>query len=143
MKLTRESKNDTVMGKYIDRDRTIDEFIQKLIILIPMAVDPHGQLSPFMMPFLFGTSPKPLTSRANHSNAAEMYRQITTDSCPSGILLQTNADWKRDKANRFLAYLTPAPNHRRVHDATDGTHTDESIRIAFAEGYKIDGLQTT
>ena len=59
-KLMRESKRDTVTEERIDGDRVIGELIQKNIMLIPMAVDPHGRLGPFMMRFLFGTTPPPM-----------------------------------------------------------------------------------
>ena len=52
-KLIQESKAATPTEERIDGDKTIGELIQKLIILTPMAVDPYGQLGPFIMRFVF------------------------------------------------------------------------------------------
>ena len=100
-KLMRESKNDNITREWIDGDRAIGELIQKL-----------GQLAPFMMHSIFVTLPKSLIFRANCLNTAEMYRRITTASCPSGIHLQAAADWKRGKKPVFSADLTRPPFHR-------------------------------
>ena len=110
-------------------DRAISESIQKLIILIPMVVDPHGQLSPFVMCFLYGTSRKPLTFRANYSNSEEMYGRITTDPCPSGIILQAAGNWKRGKTTHICggSYTTPTPHE----------YTMQQLRLMLAKAYVL------
>ena len=60
-KFMQESKRDMVTKEWIDSNRVIGELIQKLIMLITMAVDPHGRLGHFMMRFLFGTAPHLMT----------------------------------------------------------------------------------
>ena len=57
-KLMWDSKTGTVTYGKIEGDRAIGELIGKLIILIPMIMDPHEQLCPFMVRFFIGTSPK-------------------------------------------------------------------------------------
>ena len=87
----------------------IGELIHKLTILISMTVDPHGRLVPFMMRFLYGTSPKPITFWANCLNTEKMYMRITTAPCPSGIILQAAENWKRDKTTWFFRGYHTAP----------------------------------
>ena len=107
MNLTRESKVATPTEEIIYGDKMIDELIQKLIILILIAVDLHGQLGPFMMRFLFGTTPQPMTFQSQRSNAREMYRRLTTSSCPSGFIIQAAIKWKKESATYFTVVPTP------------------------------------
>ena len=95
----RDSKHITVMREWIDDDKVIGELIQKLIMLILMAIDPHGLVGPFLMRFLFGTSPKHMTFKPNRSNAAEIFRRITTSPCPSGIIIQAAIIGKKDNVD--------------------------------------------
>ena len=110
-RLMRKSKCDTSTNGWIDGDRVIGRLIRKLIMLIPMSVDPRGQLGPFMTRFLYGISPKPLTFQMNHSNAEEMYQRLTTAPCPSGILMQATINWKKGNTTRFYggSRTTPIP----------------------------------
>ena len=74
LKLMRESKAATPTEERIDGDMMIGELIQKLIILIPMAVDLHGRLGSFIVCFLFGSTLKPMTFRDNCKNAEIMHQ---------------------------------------------------------------------
>ena len=67
-KLIQESTVATPTEERIDGDKMVGELIQKLIILIPMVADPHDQLGPSMMRFLFGSRPKTMTFKANCKN---------------------------------------------------------------------------
>ena len=81
-------------------------------MLIPTAVDPHGRLGPFMMQFLFGTTPQPMTFQAQQSNAQEMYQRLTTSLCPSGIIMQAAIWWKKESATHFYGGSHTAPTPR-------------------------------
>ena len=125
-KLMRDSKVDTLTKEWIDGDRMSGELIQKLI---PMATDPHGQLGLFMMRFLFGTTPKLLIFRANRSNTEKMHQRITNAPCPSCIILQATANWKRDKTTRFFggSYTAPTPQE----------YTMQQLGLTLTKAYKM------
>ena len=48
-KLMRPRKMDSVTGAKQEGDLAIGELVQKLIMLYPMAIDPHGRFGPLLM----------------------------------------------------------------------------------------------
>ena len=79
------------------------ELAVKDIAMIPMAIDPHGQMGPLMMRFLYGrTRGKLRAFKEKNSNAVEMYRRITSVPCPSGIIQQATINWKKNKTTQFF-----------------------------------------
>ena len=80
-------------------------------MFIPMSVDPHGRLGPFMMHFLFSMTPQPMTMtfQSQRSNAKEMYRRLTTSPCPSGVIIQAAIQWKKESATQFYGGSHTAP----------------------------------
>ena len=92
-----------------------------------MAVDPHGRLGPFMMRFLFGTTPQPMTFQAQRSNAQEMYRRLTTSPCPSGIITQAAIRWKKDNTTQFYGGSHTAPTPRE--------HTMQQLGLTLTRAY--------
>ena len=96
-------KTDSVTGAKEEGDLAMGELVQALIMLYPMAIDPHGRFGPRLMRFFFGTMPVnkmtfdcTRTDAADRPNATEMYRRLITAPCPSGIFITASINWKKN-----------------------------------------------
>ena len=76
-----------------------------MILLCPMAIDPHGQMGPLTRRFLYSLHPnKPLIFGDTRPNTAEMYRRLVIAPYLSGILVMADINWKKRQLERNMFY---------------------------------------
>ena len=109
LKLMRDSITDA-FGTTIFGDELIGELVKAGIVLIPMAIDPHGRLGPMFMNFLFNCMPRvPVTFRNNRYYAGVMYDRAVNPPCPTGILTTASIKWQQSKPSTFYGHSYTAP----------------------------------
>ena len=112
LKLMRPKVTDA-LGHETHGDIFLEDLVKKKIMLIPMAIDPHGKFGPMLENFLFGYTPrKHLSFIHNRYYAAEMYARSLDVQCPHGILTTANVRWQREKVRPFFghSYTAPTPS---------------------------------
>jgi hypothetical protein len=80
-------------------------------ILLPFAIDPHGQWGPITQSFLSTpmTPSDTLHLPISRPHANTMYHQATTFPAPSNILHSANEYWKCNKTQRYYGHSHNAP----------------------------------
>jgi hypothetical protein len=113
-KFKREDKNkndstmDTILG-----DEVIGDLLNNNMILLPLALDPHGRWGPIMHNLLFNTATPPKYKfKPNVPNASIMAFKATTTPCPLGILQTADSVWKQNQIRPFYghSYTSPTPS---------------------------------
>ena len=90
---------------------SVNYFTQNMILL-PIAIDPHGRWGPMTENFLNLTSnPLTYTFLSNRPNAFTMFKRATTSPSPIGILKSADSIWKATKQRHFFghSYTSPTP----------------------------------
>jgi hypothetical protein len=110
-KLKRKTKrDDSGEQNIIPGGTVIGDLISQNMILLPIAIDPHGRWGPITENFLNLTS-KPLeyTFRSDRPHALTMFQRATTSPSPIGILRTANSIWKTTKQRPFFGYSYTSP----------------------------------
>ena len=110
-------KITTEQGQTIMGDELLGDLIRKHIVLIPMAIDPHGKFGPMLEHFLFGYTPrKPLSFIDNRFYGAQMYSWAMGPQCPHNILNLASMCWQREKSRPFFghSYTAPTPTEYTI-----------------------------
>ena len=111
MKLNRSGDKDPATGRAIPGDEVMGGILDANAVLIPMAIDPHGNWGPMMENSLFGFSPrKNLTFTEIRPNARRMYERATTYPCPIGIVNKACSNWAREPSRQFYGHTYSAPS---------------------------------
>jgi hypothetical protein len=80
------------------------------MVVIPLAIDPHGRFGPLLQTFLFGHRTGNTTSfTTNKPNATSVYSKITTFTSPKGILKLADHKWKISITRAFYGHSYSAP----------------------------------
>ena len=118
LKLVREDAGDSDAANSTSGEEIIGELIQKGIILMPWAIDPHGKWGPVLENFLFNCEPRqhplfePTQSsplRRNTPNAKLMYQLSMNPPSPVGVVTTACIKWKRARTRRFFGHSHTAP----------------------------------
>jgi hypothetical protein len=105
-----DNKTDPTTGTIKGGDTTIGKLLRCNMVLIPLAIDPHGQFGPLLQNFLFDTEPAtPISFTTNKPNATSIYSKITTFPSPKCILKLANHNWKISKTRAFYSHSYSAP----------------------------------
>ena len=92
MKLQRDGSEDATTGASLPGEEIIEELLQKMIILFPIVIDPHGKWGPMFDSFLFDSRPrKDLIIPHDRPTARLMHHIASTHPCPTGIVNQATA----------------------------------------------------
>ena len=130
LKLERRNKYDGVTDEVTTGEDVIGELIDKNIVLIPMAIDPHGRLGPMFKGFLYDTvPPQPPPLQACKHNAIRMYNIATTYPCPRGIVTTACINWKRNKRRKFFGHSYTAP--------TPKEYTMQQIGLTITKAFAL------
>ena len=122
-------KDDTT-GVTTPGETIMYDLVRALIVLIPMAIDPHGKWGPLMDIFLFGYGGrKPINIPATHPHAAQMLKRATTAPCPSGIITTASVKWKQARTRRFYGHSHTAP--------TPYEHTVQQLGLVVTRAYAL------
>ena len=108
--------DDDAHTSAVSGDTIIGDLVNKGIVLLPMAIDPHGRLGPMAENFLFNHTPRKhiMFNEAKYPNASTMYRLATQAPAPTGIVHTANARWRRTEQNNptsSMANHTLPPHH--------------------------------
>ena len=126
----------------------IQELLNKQMILLPMAIDPHGRWGPITNTFLNGNDHRTnYTFQQNRQHAAAMLRRATSSPSPIGILRTANANWNRNKLRTFYghSYTAPTPSIYTIHQLGLGITKAYSVHIRNATkhiGWTTDSVGT-
>jgi hypothetical protein len=130
LKLERRNNYDRATEEVTLGEDVISELIDKKIVLIPLAVDPHGRLGPMFNGFLFDTiPPQPPKLQASKPNAKRMYNIATSYPCPRGIVTSACINWKRNKRRKFFGHSYTAP--------TPKEYTMQQIGLTFTKAFAL------
>lgn len=138
-KYARAAKEDPVTQQTIPGESILGELLDKRIILLALAIDPHGRWGPITERFLFGVTPdQPLTFRNSQHpkpNAQSMYDLAVGAKCPHGIVNAADAAWRDDRTRQFYghSYLAPTPRE----------HTIQRLGLAITKAYGFHLRQAT
>jgi hypothetical protein len=129
-KIGRDNKTDPTTGTITVGDTLIGDLLTHNMVLIPLAIDPHGRFGPLLQTFLFDTEPTiPITFTTNKPNATLMYSKITTFPSPKGILKLADHNWKISKTRCFYGHSYSAP--------TPTIHTLQQIGLTIIKAFAI------
>jgi hypothetical protein len=103
-------RDDSADHNVIHGDTVIGDLLSQNMILLPIAIDPHGRWGPITENFLNLTS-KPLqyTFRSDRPNALTMFQQATTSPSPIGILRTADSIWKTTQQRPHFGYSYTSP----------------------------------
>ncbi len=80
------------------------------MILLPIAIDPHGKWGPMAENFLrLSSTSLHCTFKPDRRNASIMCVKATTPPCPIGILRTADTIWKTTKQRPFFGYSHTSP----------------------------------
>ena len=128
-KLMRDSVTDAA-GTVISGDELIGELFRANMVLIPMAIDPHGRLGPMFQNFLFGCRPRvPVTFRNNRFYAGAMYDRAVNPPTPTGILTTASIKWQQSHPRTFYGHSYTAP--------TPKEYTMGRIGLTFTKAFSL------
>ena len=98
----------------VDGEQVIGELMERGMVLIPFAVDPHGRWGPMMHNFLFRHVPRaPIRFGRDKPRAAAMHDRATSWSCPAGIAADAKHRWRSGAADKpFYGHSHTAPTPR-------------------------------
>jgi len=116
-KFMRDGKKDTITGELIPGQRVMGDLVRSDVVLIPMAIDPHGHWGPMTQNLLCHYTPREdLHFPTSHPHAAAMYARAITPPCPSGLIPTAAINWKHNKTRRFFghSYTAPTPNEHTI-----------------------------
>ena len=129
-KIGRDNKTDPTTGIITVGDTIIGELLTRNMVLIPLAIDPHGRFGPLLQTFLFDTEPAtPISFTTNKPNATSMYSKITTFPSPKGILKLADHNWKISKTRAFYGHSYSAP--------TPTIHTLQQFGLTIIKAFAI------
>lgn len=115
-KYVRPAREDKVTGVKVPGEQVIGQLLDRRIILLAMAIDPHGKWGPAMDWFLFHIRPRKLLTFGNAThpkpNAQRMYDLAHDAQCPSGIIPHAASAWRENKTRRFFGHTYTAPTPR-------------------------------
>jgi hypothetical protein len=116
----------TVYGETI-----INDLLQGNMILLAIALDPHGNLGPISQAFLSNstTTIDPITFPPTRPFARIMHHRATTHPSPSGILPSADANWKLNKTSKFFGFSHTAP--------TPQIHTMQQLRLGITKAFSL------
>ena len=111
-KLMRGGTPDSIdASKVIHGNILIGKLLSASIVLIPIAIEPHGEWGPMFENFLFNYTPrhhKPYLT-TTWPNANTMCERATTYPCPIGIIHTATSLWKQTKSRTFYGHSHTAP----------------------------------
>ena len=140
-KLKRKTKRDDSHEQHlIHGDTVIGELLSQNMVLIPIAIDPHGRWGPMTENFLRLTlSPLHYTFRSNRPNALNMFKRATTSPSPIGILRTADSVWKSTKQRPFFGYThtSPTPSIFTIQKLGLGITKAFALHIRNASGKRI------
>ena len=106
----RNKRDDSPNHNTIHGDTIIGELLSQNMILLPIAIDPHGRWGPMTENFLrLSSASLHYTFRPDRQNASIMFAKATTPPCPLGILKTADAIWKTTKQRPFFGYSHTSP----------------------------------
>jgi hypothetical protein len=129
-KIGRDNKTDQTTGTMTIGDTVIGDLHTRNMLLIPLALDPHGRFGPLLQTFLFDTNPTtPISFAPTKPNATLMYSKITTFPSPKGILKIADHNWTLTKNCAFYGHSYSAP--------TPTIHTLQQFGLTIIKAYAI------
>lgn len=129
-KIGRDNKTDPSTGTITIGDTVIGDLHNRNMVLIPMAIDPHGRFGPLLQTFLFDGDPTtPLSFTPSKPNATLMYSRITTFPSPKGILKIADHNWSLNKTRAFYGHSYSAP--------TPTIHTLQQFGLTITKAFAI------
>lgn len=118
-KIQRAKRIDKDSDDTIDGETVTADLLDMDHVLIPGAIDQHGELGPCLRRFLFGTQksiPHPkFTKKKPHSKSTFHKYKAHSSAVPSGVTLHANQNWTQHQATTAEAefygtgYLEPSP----------------------------------
>jgi len=106
-------RDDSPDNTLLTGDQVIGDLLKQNMILIPIAIDPHGRCGPITENFLnLLNRDLNYTFPAHRPNAATMFMKSTHAPCPIGILRTADKVWKLSKTRQFFgrSYTAPTPS---------------------------------
>ena len=121
-----KNKNDSTMDTILG-DEVIGDLLNNNMILLPLALDPHGRWGPIMHNLLFNTATPPKYKfKPNVPNASIMAFKATTTPCPLGILQTADSVWKQNQIRPFYGHSYTSP--------TPSIHTIQQLGLGITKG---------
>jgi hypothetical protein len=109
-KLGRDNKTNPTMGSTTIGNTVICDILDQNKILLPLAIDPHGQLGPTLQHFFFDIqATNPIRSTQAKLHATLMYSKIMHFPSPKGVLTLDNHNWKNTQSRQFYGHSYFAP----------------------------------
>jgi hypothetical protein len=125
-----QQQNHPTTGTFTVGDTIIGDLLTRSMVLIPLAIDPHGRFGPLLQTFLFDTEPAtPISFTTHKPNATSLYSKITTFPSPKGILKLADHNWKISITRAFYGHSYSAP--------TPTIHTLQQFGLTIIKAFAI------